>query len=69
MQENQKNIEQFMAKYVTKPFIYLDNTIGVEVNFNKIFYKPEKLRPLDAILTDIGTLDKEIKALESELGL
>lgn len=67
--ENQKNIEEFMAKYVTKPFIYLENTIGVEINFNKIFYKPEKLRPLENILTDIDTLDNEVKTLESELGL
>lgn len=67
--ENQKNIEDFMAKYVTKPFIYLENTIGVEINFNKIFYKPERLRPLENILSDIDTLDNEIKTLESELGL
>jgi len=68
-EKNRKNIEKFMVKYVTKPFVYLDNTIGVEINFNKIFYKPEKLRPLKSILSDIDTLDKEIKALESELGL
>jgi len=67
--ENQKNIEEFMTKYVTKPFEYLDNTIGVEINFNKIFYKPEKLRPLENILADIDTLDNEINTLESELGL
>lgn len=58
-----------MLKYVTKPFVYLENTVGVEINFNKIFYKPEKLRPLENILTDIDTLDNEIKTLESELGL
>lgn len=66
---NRKNIKNFMSKYVTKPYIYLENTIGVEINFNKIFYKPEKLRSLESILTDINMLDKEIKALESELGL
>ena len=69
VKENQKNIEQFMSKYVTKPFIYLDNTIGVEINFNKIFYKPEKLRSLENILADIDSLDNEITTLESELGL
>lgn len=67
--ENQKNIKDFMAKYVTKPFEYLDNTIGVEINFNKIFYKPEKISLLENILADINTLDNEIKTLESELGL
>lgn len=68
-EKNRKKIEKFMVKYVTKPFIYLDNTIGVEINFNKIFYKPEKLRPLESILNDIDALDKKIKALESELGI
>lgn len=68
-EKNRKNIENFMSKYVTKPYIYLENTIGVEINFNKIFYKPEKLRSLESILTNIDTLDKEIRALESELGL
>ena len=37
-------IADFMAKYVTKPFEYLDNVIGVEINFNKIFYQPKNLR-------------------------
>jgi type I restriction enzyme M protein len=67
--ENQKNIEDFIGKYIYKPFVYLENTIGVEINFNKIFYKPEKLRPLENILAEINTLDKEINYLESELGL
>lgn len=67
--KNEKNIEAFMAKYVTKPFEYLENTIGVEINFNKIFYKPEKLRALESILADIDSLDNEINTLESELGL
>lgn len=67
--ENQKNIEDFMAKYITKPFVYLENTIGVEINFNKVFYKPEKLRSLENILADIDILDNKINTLESELGL
>lgn len=67
--ENLKNIEDFMGKYIYKPFVYLENTIGVEINFNKIFYKPEKLRPLENILAEINSLDKEINYLESELGL
>ncbi|WP_375722921.1 SAM-dependent methyltransferase [Arcobacter sp. KX21116] len=67
--ENQKNIEEFMAKYITRPFEYKENTIGVEINFNRIFYKPEKLRPLENILLDINTLNEEIDSLESELGV
>ena len=58
-----------MKKYITKPFVLLDNTVGVEINFNKIFYKPEKLRPLANILSDIKDIDDELKMLEDGLGL
>jgi len=67
--ENQKNISDFMAKYITKPYELLDNTVGVEINFNKVFYKPEKLKPLDEIVSEIKTLDNDLKLLESNLGL
>jgi type I restriction enzyme M protein len=43
---NQAAIAAFMAKYISKPFSYLENVVGVELNFNKIFYQPEKLRPV-----------------------
>ncbi|MBN3951337.1 MAG: hypothetical protein HWQ38_34660 [Nostoc sp. NMS7] len=26
---------------------YLENVVGVEINFNKVFYKPEKLRTVE----------------------
>lgn len=68
-EENQKNIGDFMAKYITKPFIYLENIIGVEINFNRIFYKPEILRPLSEIAEDLQTLDKKLKVLEASLGI
>ena len=58
--QNQANIDAFMAKYVTKPFIYLENTIGVEVNFNKVFYTPEQLRPIADILNDLAALDTQL---------
>jgi len=67
--ENQLNIEQFMAKYITKPFRYLENTVGCEVNFNKVFYKPEKLRDVPEIIADLEKLDKELKELENELAI
>lgn len=67
--ENQKNISDFMTKYITKPFELLDNTIGVEINFNKVFYKPETLKPLAEITAEIKALDDELKFLESNLGL
>jgi type I restriction enzyme M protein len=58
-----------MASYVTRPFDYLDNTIGVEINFNKIFYQPEKLEPIQDILADLSQLEKDLKTLEVDLAL
>ncbi len=66
---NCRNIAEFMAKYITKPFEYLDNVVGVEINFNKVFYKPEVLRPLDEIAEDLQKLDNELKELEATLGI
>jgi hypothetical protein len=37
--ENQAAIAAFMAKYITKPFTYLENVIGVEINFSLHFFK------------------------------
>jgi type I restriction enzyme M protein len=43
--------------------------VGVELNFNKIFYKPETLRPVSEIAAEIAELDKALKTLEAELVL
>jgi type I restriction enzyme M protein len=69
IEENQQNIADFMAKYITKPFRYIENTIGVEINFNKVFYKPEKLDPLDEIISKLSDLEDELKNLEQELAI
>ena len=66
---NRAAIQAFMAKYITKPFEYLDKVVGVELNFNKVFYKPEKLRDVSEILEEIATLDDQLKALEENLTL
>ncbi len=66
---NQQNIVDFMAKYITRPFEYLDNVIGVELNFNKYFYIPEKLRSVAEIQTDLDCLERELANLEKELSL
>jgi type I restriction enzyme M protein len=63
---NQAAIHAFMAKYIRKPFVYLENVVGVEINFNKIFYQPEKLREVSVIMDEIAALDAELKALEME---
>jgi len=68
-EDNNKAIDAFMTKYISKPFTTLENVVGVELNFNKIFYKPETLRPVSEIIKEIEALDQELKALEAELGL
>ncbi len=68
-ENNQANIEGFMDKYISKPFAYLDNVVGVEINFNKVFYQPEQLRSIGAIVADLDTLNDELKSLENSLSL
>lgn len=67
--QNQAEIAAFMAKYVSKPFQYLDNVIGVEINFNKVFYSPEDLRNVADILDEIKKVEDELRLLENGLGL
>ena len=66
---NQQAIADFMAKYITCPFEYVDNVIGVELNFNKMFYVPEKLRTVIDVQAEIDSLEQELANLENELGL
>ncbi|MEX1028501.1 MAG: N-6 DNA methylase [Paenibacillaceae bacterium] len=65
--DNRDAIVAFMAKYIIKPFSYLENVVGVEINFNKIFYKPEKLRLVEDILAEVKIIDDELKVLEAGL--
>ena len=67
--DNKVAIAAFMTKYISRPFTYIENVVGVEINFNKIFYKPEKLRPVTEILSEIAALDEKLRALEAELAL
>jgi type I restriction enzyme M protein len=67
--ENQQWISDFMAKYVTKPFEYVDNVIGLEINFNKVFYTPEKLREVSTINADLEALENDLTNLEKDLAL
>ena len=66
---NQQGIADFMAKYITKPFQYLDNTIGAEINFNKVFYKPEALREVNEIVAGLLSLENDLKTLEQSLNI
>jgi len=67
--ENQRWIDDFMAKYITKPFEYVDNIVGVEINFNKVFYTPEKLREVSEINADLEQLENDLANLEKDLAL
>lgn len=58
-----------MLVRIAELFRLLDNTVGVEVNFNKEFYVPETVESVDSILAEIAEIDKELINLEKELGL
>lgn len=68
-EQNDAIIDAFLARYISKPFRMLENTIGVEINFNKEFYIPEKLESVDSILAEIAELDHELANLEKTLGI
>lgn len=65
--KNRANIEAFMAQYIFKPFTYEECKIGAEINFNKIFYKPEALRPVKTILEELKALEGTLADLELSL--
>ena len=60
-EENKKETEEFMAKYIYKPFEYGKNVVGVELNFNKEFYVPEQLDKVEDILKEISNINSQIK--------
>ncbi|MPM20292.1 hypothetical protein SDC9_66721 [bioreactor metagenome] len=60
-EENEKQIADFMARYITKPFEYRENAVGVELNFNKEFYVPETVESTDIIIDELIKLQNELK--------
>lgn len=67
--ENENIINDFLARYISKPYQLLENTVGVEVNFNKEFYVPETVEPVENILAEIADIDRDLANLQNELGL
>ena len=65
--ENEKNIQDFLSKWVERPYERLENKTGAEVNFNKIFYKPEELRPLKEIQDELWTSHEKLTSLMKEV--
>ena len=66
---NEQGIKDFLQRYIYKPYTIGENVVGIEVNFNKEFYVPETVEPVDSILAEISDIDKAIANLEKELGL
>ena len=66
---NEQGIKDFLQRYIYKPYTIGENVVGVEMNFNKEFYVPEAVEPVDSILAEISDIDKAIANLEKELGL
>lgn len=64
--ENESIIDDFLKKYVYRPFIKKDNTVGVELNFNKEFYVPEEIDSVAQILADIADLEKALNDIRLE---
>jgi type I restriction enzyme M protein len=61
--ENKREIDAFMQKYVFKPYVLGKNVVGVELNFNKEFYVPEKIDKVEDILAELESLAKEMKGI------
>ncbi len=61
-------IEAFIRREVLPhaPDAWIDDSktaIGYEISFNRYFYKPQPLRPLETIRADILALEKETEGL------
>jgi len=64
---NDQQIADFMARYITRPFRYLEKVVGAEANFNKVFYKPEKLDKVSDIRDVLTDIELQVSRLEKEL--
>lgn len=62
--ENKREVDIFMQRFVFKPYELGKNVIGVELNFNKEFYVPEKLDSVEDIFKEMTTLNKNMKGIE-----
>jgi len=61
-------IKREVLPYVSDAWIDKDSVkIGYEINFNRYFYKPQPLRPLEEIRADILKLEKESEGLLDEI--
>ena len=68
-EENTKLIDKFLKKYVFLPYVKKNSVTGVEINFNKIFYKAEVLPKAAGLLAEIKEMDSKLKELEAQFNL
>jgi type I restriction enzyme M protein len=40
------------------------NVVGVELNFNKEFYVPEKIEKVEDVMAEIASLNEKLKGIE-----
>lgn len=62
--DNQREVDAFMKKYVFKPYVLGKNVVGVELNFNKEFYVPEKIDKVEDVLEEIRLLNNDLMEIE-----
>lgn len=65
--QNEEFIQLFLDKWVEREYIPLENKVGAEINFNKIFYKPEVLRPIDDIKADLEASNAVLVGLMGDI--
>ena len=61
---NRAEIAAFIKKYIFKPCKLGENKVGIELNFNKEFYVPEKLDSVEDILAEIKELDAQLQEVK-----
>ena len=66
---NRKYIADFMEKNIFKPFDYLENIIGVQVNFYKEYHRASKPKCINKIYREISSLQNELNTLKDEIKL
>lgn len=69
-EENKQGITRFLEEHLHgRPYTLGDNKVGVEINFNKVFYQPTELPSVASLLSEIKAIDTELTQLYNELGL
>ena len=68
--DNDAAIRRFLDENLHgRPYTLGENKVGVEINFNKVFYQPAELPSVRDLLNQITALDAELAALHQGLGI